>query len=136
MKNEEYKFHIVYLAEQITDGAVYLGKIDNEDKETPYLFEYLNKKGKDGWRYSHESRHSPVIYLQKRVGEIIKYEYQIIHCAKEYTDGPVFVKRVNEHQLRKWMLLSAYLKEMGEKGFYLRGELRHQFCNIIERQKS
>jgi hypothetical protein len=135
MEQEEYKFHVVHLVERITDGAVYIDKIDGEDKEMRYLFEYLNKKGKDGWRYSHESRHEPVIYLQKKAGEQIRYEYQVVHCIEEHTDGPMLVQRVNEHKLVKRKLLSVYLNEMGEKGFYLRGELRHQFCNIIERKR-
>jgi len=118
----------------MTDNAVYVGRIDDDGKkEAQYLFEYLNKKGKEGWRYSHESRHGSVIYLQKKIGETMKYEYQVIHCIEQRTDGPLIVQRVNEHKLMNNKLLSTYLNKMGEKGFYLRGELKHQFCNIIER---
>ena len=63
----EYKFHVVHLIEKITDNAVYIGRIDDKGKkEALYLFEYLNKKGKEGWRYNHESRHEAVIYLKRK----------------------------------------------------------------------
>lgn len=132
---EEYKFHVVHLVEKIADNAIYIDRVDDKEKDMQYLFEYLNKKGREGWYYRHESRHTEIIYLEKRVGENVKYEYQIIHCVEDYTDGPLIVQRVNDHKLHKHILMTDYLNEMGKKGFYLRGELKHQFCNIIERKK-
>ena len=57
----EYKFHVVHLVEKMTDDAIYIDRIDDKDKkEALYLFEYLNKKGREGWRYSYESGHKSV----------------------------------------------------------------------------
>jgi len=135
MAQKEYKFLVVYLLERITDASIYVWGADGEEKQMQYLFDYLNKKGQDGWYFMSESRHKGAIYLQKTIGENVKYEYQVIHYIEEKTGGSLFVQRVNEYKLKENKLLADYLNKMGEKGFYLRGELRHQLCCIIERKK-
>jgi hypothetical protein len=82
-----------------------------------------------------ESIHKGAIYLQKKIGENVKYEYQVIHYIEEKAGGSLFVQRVNEYKLKESKLLATYLNKMGEKGFYLRCELKHQLCCIIERIK-